>query len=70
MKRFGRGILYALVAYVPGAIAGYGLILVLSSNSHDRSLEAAMTGAFVCGPLCALVAFIVGLARRPRGRSR
>jgi len=70
MQRFGRGLLYALLAYVAGAIAGYGLILALSSNSHDRSLEAAMTGAFGSGPLCAVVAFVVGVARRPRGRSR
>ncbi len=70
MKRFGRGLLYALVAYVAGAIAGYGLILALSANSHDRAVEASMTAAFVSGPLCAVMAFIIGVARRPRGPSR
>ena len=40
----------------------------VSSNVHDRSMEAAMTGAFVIGPLAGLVAVIVtiiyGLRRR------
>jgi hypothetical protein len=35
----------------------------LSSNMHDRSSEAAMTGAFVYGPALGLIAFIVGFVR-------
>ncbi len=42
------------------------LVSLLSSNSHDRSLEAAMTGAFVLGPLAAVVAFAVGYVRAGR----
>ncbi len=36
---------------------------MLSSNSHDRDLEAAMAGAFVFGPLAALVGFVVGVIK-------
>jgi GNAT superfamily N-acetyltransferase len=31
-------------------------VLELSSNNHDRSLEAVMTAAFLCGPVGAVVA--------------
>ena len=44
-------------------MAGYFLVEGLSSNTHDRSLEAAMTGAFVVGPLFAVVAFIIVFAK-------
>ena len=33
---------------------------------EKRVREAGMTGAFIGGPLCAIVAFVVGLTRRPR----
>jgi hypothetical protein len=36
------------------------------SNTHDKSVEAAMTGAFVTGPLMAVVAVIVLLIFRSR----
>ncbi|MFO0731288.1 MAG: hypothetical protein U0231_02635 [Nitrospiraceae bacterium] len=51
------------------------LIQLLSSNTHDKSLEAAMTGAFVIGPACALLSGIIALMVRsgrthaPAGRS-
>ncbi|HEX8692907.1 MAG TPA: hypothetical protein VF746_10835 [Longimicrobium sp.] len=38
----------------------------LSSNTHDGDVEAAMTAAFVCGPLAALIGFVVGLVRSGR----
>jgi len=60
MKRFGVGLLCAIGGYFVGAFAGYWLIQWLSSNVHDRSVEAAMTSIFVCGPLGAVVAFLVG----------
>jgi hypothetical protein len=69
MKRFGIGILGCLLGYLVAAIAGYFLIGILSSNMHDRSVEAAMTSAFVVGPIGAIVGFIVGfiLGGRPAG---
>jgi uncharacterized membrane protein len=69
MKRFGFGILGLPLGYVVGAVVGYFLIGVLSTNTHDRSVEAAMTSAFVAGPLGAVVGFIIGfiLGGRPAG---
>jgi hypothetical protein len=68
MKRFGIGLLCAVCGYIAAAFAGYWLIEWFSSNTHDRSLEAAMTSAFVIGPLGALAGFVVGFIvgrRRP-----
>ena len=61
MKRFLLSVLVAAAGYIVGAVAGYVLIGQLSPNSHDRSVEAAMTAAFVTGPLGALVAFAAGM---------
>jgi hypothetical protein len=36
---------------------------LLSSNTHDRSIETVMTGAFVLGPLGAFVGYVVGAIR-------
>ena len=66
MKRFGIGVLCALGGYLIAGFAGYFLIDLLSSNTHDRSVEAAMTSAFVLGPLGAVVAFVVGFIRSGR----
>ena len=66
MKRFGLGLLYAIGGYLVAAVAGYFLIGQFSSNTHDHSVEAAMTSAFVFGPLGAVVAFIVGFIRGGR----
>lgn len=60
MRRFWTGLLYGVGGYLVGAIAGYFLIYGLSGNAHDRSAEAAMTGAFVVGPLAAVIAFVLG----------
>ena len=51
MQRFGIAMFFALVAYVAAAVAGYFLVGPFSGNTHDRSVEAAMTRAFVFGPL-------------------
>jgi hypothetical protein len=70
LKRFLFAILFGVLAYVVFAVVGYFLILWLSSNMHDRSVEAVMTSAFFIGPigaLCGIVAGIVfgGRRRRP-----
>ena len=49
-----------------GSFGGMILVETFSSNLHDRSIEAAMTGAFVIGPLLAAVAVIVVLILRSR----
>jgi len=37
-----------------------------SSNTFDLDMEAAMTGAFVTGPLLGIVAFVIGAVRGGR----
>lgn len=66
MKRLGIGLLYSVGGFAIAALAGYLLIGWLSSNRHDRSVEAAMTSVFVAGPLGAVVAFILGFIRGGR----
>ena len=62
-RRLVIGFLSGLVGYLLGAIGGGLLVALLSSNTHDKSVEAAMTGAFVLGPLAAIVGFVVGFLR-------
>jgi len=52
--------------YLIGLFGGMLLINLFSSNSHDRSMEAAMTSAFVIGPITAILAAIVTLIFMPR----
>lgn len=59
MKIFLISLLIAVAAYLIAAVGGYFLITKLSSNTHDRSMEATMTAAFVLGPIAAIIAFIV-----------
>ena len=68
MKRFAISAAWAVCGYLLGAFGGGFLINALSSNQHDRSLEAAMTGAFVTGPLGAAIAFVVGFVRFGRNK--
>ncbi len=63
MKRIFFALLYAIPGYFLGAFIGYYLISTFSLNVHDRDLEAAMTGAFLTGPLVALLALGFGAAR-------
>lgn len=63
MRRFLSGLAWAVPGYLVGAFGGGYLISLLSSNTHDGSVEAAMTGAFVTGPLVAIVGFVVGAMR-------
>jgi hypothetical protein len=67
MRRFAFCFLGTIGGYVFGAVAGYSLVS-WSSNTHDRPIEAAMTGAFVAGPLGAVVGGVAGfLLGRRRG---
>ena len=63
MKRFLLSVAAGIAGYITAAIVGYFLVSLLSSNTHDRSLEAAMTAAFVYGPLGALIAAVVTFVR-------
>jgi uncharacterized membrane protein YeaQ/YmgE (transglycosylase-associated protein family) len=63
LRSLAFGFAWALAGYLIGAFVGGWLVTKLSSNMHDRSTEAAMTGAFVYGPALALIAFILGFVR-------
>jgi hypothetical protein len=63
MRRVLFGFLYGVPAYLLGAFGGGAAISLLSSNQHDRSVEAAMTGAFVLGPVAAIIGFVIGVIR-------
>jgi hypothetical protein len=66
MKTFGLAALATIGGYLIGLFGGMLAIDAFSSNTHDKSVEAAMTGAFVTGPLMAVVAVIVLLIFRSR----
>jgi hypothetical protein len=63
MKRILLALAYAIPGYFLGAFIGYYLISTFSVNVHDRDIEAAMTGAFLTGPLVAFIALGIGTAR-------
>lgn len=63
MRRLGIGLLYVVIGYIAVAVASHFLTGLLSPNVDDRAVEAAMTSAFVWGPLGAVTAFIVGFVR-------
>jgi uncharacterized membrane-anchored protein len=66
MKTFGLSILAAIGGYLVGLFGGMVLIQAVSSNTHDQSVEAAMTGAFVFGPFAAVLSVIILLVFRLR----
>ena len=71
MRRFAFGLFGTILGYLIGAFGGGFAVSMLSSNRHDLSVEAAMTGAFVIGPLGALVGLVVGVLRgAPRKNGR
>ncbi len=66
MKTLGLAVLAAIGGYIIGLFGGMILIETFSSNVHDKSIEAAMTGAFVIGPLMSVAAVIVVMVFRSR----
>lgn len=59
--RFLVVVLGLVGGYLAGVGIGAGLITLLSANTHDKSLEMAMTSAFVTGPIGAVIGAIVAL---------
>ena len=47
-----------VIGYGIGLFGGMWLVNTFSNNPRDRELEAAMTGAFVIGPIVAILALI------------
>ena len=70
MKVFGLAVVAAIIGYLMGLFGGMFLLDIFSSNVHDKSMEAAMTGAFVFGPMMALVAVVVTVLYCRRRRTR
>lgn len=68
MRTFLTATAGLIVGYLVGAFGGGYLLSLLSANVHDKSLEAAMTGAFVTGPIGAVIGFVVTLAWSRRRR--
>ena len=67
MRRFAFSLLGTICGYLLAALAGYAAVIRGSTNTHDRPIEAAMTGAFVTGPLGAILG---GVAALLAGKSR
>ena len=63
MRRFLIGLACGVGGYVLVALISYFLVMQLSSNRHDRSVEAAMTSVFVFGPIGGVVGLIIGLIK-------
>jgi uncharacterized membrane protein len=66
MRRFVHVLLFAAIGFLAVAVVGYFLISTLSSNQHDRSVEAAMTSIFFLGPVGAIVAGVIAFVRSAR----
>lgn len=68
IRRLFIGILWGVPAYIGGSFAGGFMLFHLAAAGHDGSIEAAVTGAFVFGPVAALAALIAGFiwAGKPR----
>lgn len=53
----------AFGGYLLGAGAGALLVQLASGNTHDKSVELAMTSLLVAGPIGALLGLVTGLVK-------
>lgn len=60
MRTVLLAVLWMIPFYFVGLFGCLWLLPYISSNPHDSSLEAAITGAFVFGPLVSLAGFTAG----------
>ncbi|MEQ1716787.1 MAG: hypothetical protein ABL907_12505 [Hyphomicrobium sp.] len=66
MARFVRIAAGIVLGFGVGAAVGAALISLFSGNTHDRSVEMAMTSIFVTGPIGAMLGLIAGLLWKRR----
>jgi len=64
MKLIGLILLVGFSGYLLGFVLGMLAVNLFSANHFDKATEAAMTGAFVSGPLVALLSILVFLLLR------
>ncbi len=62
-----RAVVGVVIGFVAGVVLGAALIALFSSNTHDKSVEMAMTAAFVTGPIGAVIGLIAALLRKAPG---
>lgn len=58
MRTFIFVLIGLVVGYVFGALVWNFAVMTISSNTHDRNLEAQMTAAMIGGPIGAVVGAI------------
>jgi glucose uptake protein GlcU len=61
MKIFFLALLWAFPGYAVGLFGTLWLLPLISGNTHDGQMEAAMTGAFIFGPMLAILSFVGGI---------
>jgi len=59
----------SIVGFVAFGLCAYAAFELLSSNTHDRAMEAAMTAIFVAGPLGGIVGGILGARLSKRAQA-
>jgi cytochrome bd-type quinol oxidase subunit 2 len=63
MFKFFQVLIAVALGYVVTATVSYFIIMKLSTNQHDRAIEAAMSAIFVFGPIGAVVAGVFMFVR-------
>ena len=64
MGKAARALLGLVTGYITGAALGAVAIELVSSNTHDKNVEMAMTSAFVAGPIGAVAGVVAALLWR------
>lgn len=59
MRRLLISSTVGVASYFAGLFCTLALLPLMSGNTHDGSVEAAMTGAFISGPISALAGLAV-----------
>ncbi len=63
MSRIVWGLAGLVAGYLLGAGAGAALVQLFSANTHDKSLELAMTSLLIAGPIGAVIGLVIGIAK-------
>ena len=61
LRNLGRALLWGAGGYVFGFLAGMLLVAQLSGNTHDKEVEAVMTGFFFVGPIVGVIGAVASL---------